>query len=116
MALNCHCRDCQRATGSAYASGLFVPAAALSFSNGEPKYHVTTADSGNVVSRGFCVECGSPVVAKQQSVYPVYIIHASTLDEPSGHRPTMDVFTSSAQPWDHMHPDLPKYPRGLGEA
>jgi hypothetical protein len=112
MALNCHCRDCQRASGTAYASGIFVPASALRFS-GEPKYHVSTADSGNIASRGFCGDCGSPVVAKQ-SQWPVFIIYASSLDVPSDHRPTMDIFTSSAQPWDHMDPALPKYPKGIG--
>jgi hypothetical protein len=23
----------------------------------------------------------------------------------------MDFFTASAQPWDHMNPELPKFPR-----
>ena len=113
MALNCHCRDCQRASGTAYASGIFVPSSALRFASGEPRYHVSTADSGNIASRGFCADCGSPVVAKQ-SQWPVFIIYASSLDDPSDHRPTMDIFTSSAQPWDHMDPALPKYPKGIG--
>jgi hypothetical protein len=34
MALNCHCRDCQRASGTAYASGIFVPASADAESEG----------------------------------------------------------------------------------
>ena len=112
MSLNCHCRDCQRASGSAYASGIFVPAAALTLVKGEPRYHAARADSGNIASRGFCPECGSPVMAKQ-SQWPVIIIYASSLDEPTWHRPTMDIFTASAQPWDHMDPALPKYPRGI---
>jgi hypothetical protein len=64
------------------------------------------------VGRGFCAECGSPVVATQ-SGYPIFIVYAASLDDPNGHRPTMDIFTASAQPWDHMDPGLPKYPRGL---
>jgi hypothetical protein len=112
MAFNCHCRDCQRASGTAYASGLLVPADAFKFTRGAPKYHVGTADSGRSVGRGFCAEFGSPVVATQ-SGYPIFIVYAASLDDPSGHRPTMDIFTASAQPWDHMDPGLPKYPRGL---
>lgn len=112
MALNCHCRDCQRASGSAYASGLFVPAAMVTMRKGEPKYHTTTSESGNIASRGFCAECGSPVLAKQ-SQWPVCIIYASSLDDPRAHRPTMDIFVSSAQPWDHMDPALPKYAKGI---
>ena len=113
MALNCHCRDCQRASGTAYASGIFVPASAITMAKGDLKFYVSTADSGNIASRGFCAECGSPVMAKQ-SQWPVFIIYASSVDDPSCHRPTMDIFTSSAQPWDHMDPALPKYTKGIG--
>ncbi len=112
MVINCHCRDCQRASGTAYASGLLVPEAALRLTKGEPKYHTSVADSGRRVSRGFCPECGSPVVAKNEA-YPIFFIAASSLEDPSSHRPTMDVWTTSAQPWDHMDPSLPKYPKGL---
>src|SRR6266853_1657187 len=44
---------------------------------GEPKYHiatVATADSGKTVGRGFCAECGSPVVATQ-AAFPIFIIY-----------------------------------------
>ena len=112
MALNCHCRDCQRATGSAYASAVFVPASAFTVAKGSPRFHVVTAESGNRVSRGFCAECGSPLFATS-SDYPAVVVFASSLDDPGRHRPTMDVWTSSAQPWDVMDASLPKHPRGL---
>jgi len=111
MAVNCHCRDCQRATGTAYASGIFVPADALRMVKGAPKFHTTTTDSGNLAQRGFCPDCGSPLMAKS-SGHPLLIVYAASLDDPSWHRPTRDVFTASAQPWDHMDPGLPKHPRG----
>jgi hypothetical protein len=112
MAFNCHCRDCQRFSGTAYASGLIVPTIGLRFTAGEPRYHAATADNGNAVARGFCAACGSPLVATQ-AAFPVYVVYAASLDDPSGHVPTMDIFTASAQPWDHMNPELPKFPRGL---
>jgi hypothetical protein len=37
------------------------------------------------------------------------VIVASSLDDPSIFKPAMDIFTSSAQPWDHMDPALPKF-------
>jgi len=112
LALNCHCRDCQRATGAAYASSIFVPAQFVRIARGDLKFHVVTAESGNRVRRGFCPECGSPVLA-ESSASPAFVIFAASLDDPSGHRPTMDVWTSRAQPWDRMDPTLPKYPKGL---
>jgi hypothetical protein len=112
MAFNCHCRDCQRASGTAYASGLLVPVDAFRFTRGAPRYYLGTADSGRNVGRGFCAECGSPVAATQAG-NPIVIVYASSLDDPSWHRPSLDIFTSSAQPWDHLNPELPKFPRGL---
>ena len=37
-------------------------------------------------------------------------VRAGSLDDPSWHRPAVDIFTKSAQPWDYMNPELPKYP------
>ena len=39
------------------------------------------------------------------------MITAGSLDDPSQYKPTMDIFTASAQPWDHMNPTLPKFPK-----
>jgi hypothetical protein len=36
-------------------------------------------------------------------------ITAGSLDDPSWFRPSMDLYTTSAQPWDYMDPDLPKF-------
>jgi hypothetical protein len=34
------------------------------------------------------------------------MITAGSLDDPSLYKPTLDIFTASAQPWDHMNPAL----------
>jgi len=36
---------------------------------------------------------------------------ATSLDDPSIFKPGMDIYTSSAQAWDHMDPALPKFPK-----
>ena len=40
-------------------------------------------------------------------------LQAGSLDDPSIYKPAMDIFTASAQPWDHMAPDTQKLPQGL---
>ena len=40
-------------------------------------------------------------------------LQAGSLDDPSLFTPAMDIFTASAQTWDHMHPDVPKRPHGV---
>jgi hypothetical protein len=111
---NCHCRDCQRASGSAFAALLFVPKAAFLFSKGEARFHNVTGDSGNVVSRGFCPNCGSPVVAHTAGHPERFAIQAASLDDPSVFRPAMNTWTSSAQLWDGIDSALPQFAKGAG--
>lgn len=109
MSLNCHCRDCQRASGSAYASAIVVPTASFQLLKGTPKYHSVKADSGHTTSRGFCPECGSPVLGKIAEEPDIMVIQAGSLDDPSWFQPAMDIYTSRAQPWDFMNPALQKF-------
>jgi hypothetical protein len=110
LSFNCHCYECQRASGSAFASLLIVPGAAFELVKGEPKYHPTKTDSGYTLERGFCPECGSPVFMKEPHRPDIVLIHASSLDDPSWHQPAVDIYSSRAQPWDYMNPELPKFP------
>ena len=110
MTGNCHCRDCQQVSGSAFLANLAVPKDALTLT-GEVKYYKVKADSGNTVSHGFCPTCGAPVVAKNSGMPALMFLRAGNLDDPSWFRPAIDVYTASAQPWDHMNPDLPKFPK-----
>src|SRR5262249_38721245 len=109
--LNCHCRDCQQANGSAYAAVLVVPRAAVHV-RGETRYHKIVGDAGKAVERGFWQAGGSHVTMKLDRLPGVLLLHAGSLDDPSIFRPAMDIFTSSAQPWDHMNPEVPKHAQG----
>ncbi len=112
MSFNCHCRACQQCTVSAYRSGIAAPTGAFQRIRGEPTYYTRQADSGGDISRGFCAVCGSPVVARFSRMPDLVAIPAASLVDPSWHKPSFDMFTCSAQPWDHMHPDLPKFSEG----
>jgi hypothetical protein len=112
LMMNCHCRDCQRATGSAYAAIVIVPRDAVRF-EGELRYHKFTGDSGGVVERGFCPACGSRVANKLGRMPEILGLMAGNLDDPGLHKPAMDIFTASAHPWDHLAPDTRKFERNL---
>ncbi len=118
LALNCHCRDCQRASGSAFVAILRMPAGAFTVTKGAPSFYTVAGDSGNKVSRGFCAECGSPLFSRlSASLSDVVGVRVGSLDDPSSYRPAMDIFVTSAQPWDCMNSELPKfpgYPPGVG--
>jgi hypothetical protein len=113
LMLNCHCRHCQQASGSAYAATVVFPSTAVRLS-GEIRYHRRDGEKG-AVERGFCPICGAPVTMKLRRLPDLIAMHAASLDDPSLYEPAMDIFTASAQRWDHMHPDLPKRPHGMHE-
>ena len=104
---NCHCRNCQRASGGPYSAVVYVPAKAFKITKGKPRLHKTPSEAIGHNQRGFCAECGSRlfggITEKGQG------ITASSLDDPSLFRPQFEIFTSDAQPWDYMDPKLPKF-------
>ena len=107
---NCHCRDCQRAGGAGFASVLGVPKDAVKIS-GQVKYFDLKGDSGKTISRGFCPTCGSRLFSTLEAAPAIMGIAAGSLDDPAWYKPGMNIYTASAQPWTHMDPALPKFPK-----
>ena len=105
---NCHCRDCQRASGSAYMPLMAFPNDVVRVT-GEVRYFKRQGDSGATASEGFCPQCGARLFARADALAGILLIHAGSLDDPTQYKPQLDIYTSSAQPWDRMDPDLPKH-------
>jgi hypothetical protein len=106
---HCHCRDCQRASGGPFTSFVIVPAEAFRFSQGSLRFHDSPSHRGGKTHRGFCADCGSPVLVKTDANRDIVAIRTASLDDPSWFNPQMDVWTSDAHPWDQMNPALPKF-------
>jgi len=85
-----------------------VPAASLKI-EGQVKYFESKADGGNIFSPGFRPECVARLFGKSSGEPRLAMISAASLDDPSIYQPTLDFFTSHAQPWDPMNPALPKF-------
>jgi hypothetical protein len=109
--LNCHCSDCRKASGSGYAAIIFVPKDAV-IVRGEARFYGVQGSSGKMVERGFCPNCGSPVIEKVERLPNALGILAGSLDDPSLYKPSMDLHTDSAQHWDLMLPHTKKFPKG----
>ena len=106
----CHCRNCQRYTGSAFEALIAFPAASVGV-RGELKTYDDTGDSGQPVHRHFCPNCGSGVVNEVDVLPGVMIVLAGTLDDPAAFKPAMDVYWSSAQPWVHASVERKRFPK-----
>ena len=106
--VNCHCRDCQRASGSAYVPLLGFERAAVTLT-GEVKYYGVTSERGTAIERGFCPHCGSPVTIKPGARPDAFYVTAASLDDPGMHKPAMQIWTRSAPAWSHIDPRIPHF-------
>jgi hypothetical protein len=95
----CHCRDCQKLTGSAFFVRACFPEDAVTI----------TGVAGEIPSsvdlrRNFCSKCGSQLFSWRTSRPDVICITLGTFDDLDGLRPTEQVWSCDKQPW----LDLPK--------
>jgi hypothetical protein len=95
----CHCRDCQRITGSAFVINLWIERKFVEPSLA-PKSFRLTAGSGKPVDVFFCDKCGTYL----WSVYHAapgdcLFVRAGTLDQPEQVKPDVHIFTRSKLPW-----------------
>jgi hypothetical protein len=104
-------RDCQRSSGGPFSSFVIVPMEAFKLLQGSLRFHASISHRGGKTHRGFCPDCGSPILARQDSNPDIVAIRTASLDDPSWFNPQADVWTSDAQPWDQMNPVLPKFER-----
>ena len=111
FAAHCHCRDCQYASGTGFSSVLAVPTASFRLTAGEPRAFDVAAESGNIVSRKFCPNCGSPLFSELKAAPGVWIVKAGSLDDPGIMKPSMHIWCDSAQTWMPSNDGLPHFPK-----
>src|SRR3954467_15104921 len=94
----CHCIDCQKHTGSAFAIMLRLPRAALRI-DGTIKTFSSLGESGKPILRHFCPECGSSIGDEPTARPGMVNLNAGTLDDPASVTPTLEIYCDSALPW-----------------
>jgi hypothetical protein len=94
----CHCRDCQKFTGSAFGILVGLPKAALDV-HGTLKTFIKLADSGKPIVRHFCPECGSSVAEEPSNRPGAIILNAGTLDDPTSVMPAVEIYCDRTLPW-----------------
>ena len=94
----CHCRNCQRQSGSAFSVVCAVANEAFELT-GETRMYLDIGDTGGIVERRFCGTCGSPLVSIAAAIPGLTIVKAGTLDEPARWSPTLEAYCDRAMPW-----------------
>lgn len=104
----CHCRDCQKFTGSAFATLLMVPKTTLAI-EGPVKTHTGIGGSGLPILRHFCSECGSSLAEEPGTRPGMVILNVGTFDEPKAVRPAREIFGDDALPWVQVTGDMVRF-------
>ena len=112
---HCHCKDCQKITGSGKATIIMVPTESLD-TEGELKTYTVTGTDGGHVTRAFCPNCGSQVMSYLEEMPAMRFVKAGALDDGSWVKVASSFWSSTAMPWspvDDSCPSLEKNPGAL---
>jgi len=106
----CWCADCQKFAGGNATVNVVFPREAVKI-EGELRDYSSTAASGNLMHRGFCPKCGTPVTTVSERRPHIIGVRAGTLDVPELAKPEITIWTSSAPSWATIDPALPQEPK-----
>jgi hypothetical protein len=105
----CHCKYCQKDTGSAHAANLFSTTAKLNWMSGEDKMKTFTLPSTRH-TKSFCMECGSALPSLQMDG-KLLVVPAGSLNCEIEITPNAHIFCSSKATWNDGLEKLKKFER-----
>jgi hypothetical protein len=106
----CHCSMCRKATGSAFATNMSIPAAELEIVTGREFLKGFQSSVGEV--RYFCSECGSPIYSEAEARVGRVAVRCGTFIDDPDVRPSRHFFAASKAPWFEIRDDLPRIEPG----
>ena len=107
----CHCRDCQKFTGSAFAALVRVPKEKITIA-GQLKTFSSLGGSGNPILRHFCPDCGSSIAEEVGARPEIMVLNIGTFDDPTIAKPGREIFHAAALPWAEVRGEIPRFARG----
>lgn len=107
----CHCKQCQRASGSAFAANAPVRTKYFDITSGSRLAREYESSPGKF--RAFCSQCGSPLYSRRDTEPEIRRVRLGTLDSDPGRQPLAHVWVASKAPWYFIRDSLPQFHEGL---
>ncbi len=96
----CHCKTCQKISGSAYSLNVAVPLESVAIEGESRKaYEDRSGASGKPFTRNFCTKCGSHLFSHGEAYGPLAFIKAGTLDDAAWVAPDLHIWCAEKLPW-----------------
>ena len=105
----CHCRDCQRQTGGAFAINALIEADNIALISGQPEAVPVPTDSGRPHDIYRCPRCQIAVWSDYGRRRVMLFVRVATLDDPSALPPDVHIYTRTSLPWTDMTADIPAF-------
>ena len=110
----CHCRWCQRETGTAHALNALYEADRVAHIAGEPEIVLTPSASGKGQMIARYPTCKVAVWSNYpQAGSAIRFVRVGTMDDPDRCPPDIHIFTSSKQPWVTCRPAPKSFPNSM---
>ena len=106
----CWCRVCQYVAAGNGTVNVFFRTESFAV-HGHTHDYISTAESGNIMHRQFCPECGTPLFTSAEARPHVIGVRAGTLDDPNVVAPAVTIWTSSAPRWACIADSIPRVER-----
>ena len=95
----CHCRDCQRQTGSAFVLNALIETDRIELQCGDPEAVGVPTDSGRPHDVYRCPTCRTAVWSDYGRRPGLRFVRIGTLDNPEAVPPDVHIYTRSKLPW-----------------
>lgn len=103
----CHCSECRKAQGSAFAANGVVKEDAFHIVSG--KDLLTSYEPSPGYAKLFCSRCGSPIISKNTKKPGVVRVRLGTIDSDIKERPMAHIFVGSKANWEEICGSLPQF-------
>ena len=107
---HCHCLDCQKSTGSGKATILLVPDSSLEI-DGNLKFFTVQGSGGSHISRGFCENCGSPLVSFVEENADIKFIKVGSINDSSWVNADSNFWSSTSNKWSPVDETIHSFSR-----
>ncbi|HWB75354.1 MAG TPA: GFA family protein [Nannocystaceae bacterium] len=94
----CHCRECQKRSGSPFGVMAYYPRDAVAIRGAASEYTRPT-DEGGTFTNGFCASCGSTLYGRASAYPEITGITVGTITDPSFPAPSRSIYEQSRHAW-----------------
>jgi hypothetical protein len=105
----CHCRDCQRQTGSAFVLNALIEADRVALVSGNPEPVAVPTPSGKAQEIYRCPSCRVALWSTYGGEQKLRFVRIGTLDNPAALKPDVHIFVRSKLPWVALPEDVPAF-------